>query len=394
MPKTPEEIAADNDANREQREQLAREANKRRNDALLEARNAIADKADGIKDEEDDLVDLTDEVWDQNDRGEGGEARKKTRAERLAEADADATRREQESLTDEERETAAAADLLREQERLDQEQDDARDAGATDVRKNDKGVTEYRVEVAGAVKWLTLSQLRSQAGHMPDDSDAGRRSPQGDTTRQPKTPSPQTEQARPQAEELAKQEREARRAKLKDLYTRASMGDEEAIEALADMQSETPRVTPEALNRMVDERVDARVEGKTTFDRAVEWFESEDGYARELAAPGFKQKAAQIDVRLANEQPGLNPRQRLDLVGKELRTELKRMREFLGAPAGEGRRTPREPETKLERKRNAPQVPQAAGRTRPEAEPDERETTQEAIARMAASRGQARAIKH
>ena len=394
MPKTPEEIAADNDANREQREQLAREANKRRNDALLEARNAIADNADGIKDEEDDLVDLTDEVWDQNDRGEGAEPRKKTRAERVAEADAEAERRERDSMTEEERETAAAAELLREQERLDEDQDDARDAGATDSRKNDKGVTEYRVEVAGVVKWLTLRQLREQAGQVDDGADAGQRTRQGDTTPATRTPSRETEQARIQAEEQAKRDRDERKARLKDLYTRASMGDDEAIEALADMQSETPRVTPEVLNRMVDERVDARVEGKTAFDRAVNWFESEDGYARELAAPGFKQKAAQIDVRLAAEQPGLEPRQRLDLVGKELRTELKRMREFLGAPAGETRRTPREPESKLERKRNAPQVPQAAGRTRPEAEPDERETTQEAIARMAASRGQARAIKH
>jgi len=393
MPKSAEEIAADNEANREQREQLAREANKRRNDALLEARNAIADRADEIKDEEEDLVELTDEVWDQQDRGEGGAARK-TRAEQLAEAEAEAERRERASMSEEEREQAAAAELLREQERLDAEQDAARDAGATDVRKNAKGQTEYRVDTPAGVKWLTLGQLRAQAGQVAEESQTGQDGRDGDITARTRTPSRETEQARAHAEEQAKKEREERRARLKDLYTRASMGDDEAIEALADMQSETPRVTPEVLIRMVDERVDARVEGKTAFDRAVEWFESEDGFATELAAPGFKAKAAQIDARLAREHPEWSPRKRLEATGTELRQELAQLRQYLGAPNNvtptRETRTP----SKLDRKRSASQVPQAAGRTRQEAEPDERETTQEAIARMAASRGQARAIKH
>ena len=83
MPKTPEEIAADDVANQKQREALAREANKKRNDAMLEQRNAIADSADEVKNEEDDLQDLTDEIWDQGDRPD--QVTHKTRAQRLLE---------------------------------------------------------------------------------------------------------------------------------------------------------------------------------------------------------------------------------------------------------------------------------------------------------------------
>ncbi len=387
--KTPEEIAADEEANRAQREQLAREANKKRNDAQLEARNAIADSADEIKDEEEDLVELTDEQWDQEDR-QTDAPRRKTRAERLAEQEAE----EEGELTEEE----AAARLLRAREREDKDADVARDAGADDSRRNKAGQMEYRVEINGEEKWLTVSELRAHAGQAPTGDDAGQRTQAGDKTPRTQGPTPeQLAEQRQAAERKRTEERQARKAKLIDLHTRASMGDEEAIAELADIQADSSRVTPDEIERMVDSRVAARVQATTAFERDVAWFESDAGYGRELKAPGFKQKAAQIDARLAKEHPELSSRARLDRTGKELRRELAEMAKYLGAPAGTTRTssTTSRPETKLQRKQNAAdEVPRASGRPEREEEPDERMSASEAIANLAKQRGQARAIKH
>lgn len=393
MVKTPAEIAADEKAASDaQREQLAREANKKRNDALLEQRNAIADSADEIKTEEDDLEPLTDEAWDQGDRPD--HVTKKTRAERIAAQEEADRQAELDAMTEDEREAAAAAELLRNNERDEDDRDEARKAGADDVRKNEDGVTEYRV----GGKWLTLSALRELGGDPAEGDGTGQADDKGDKTRATRGPTPeQLEEQRRAAEARRKEERDARKAKFKDLQLRASMGDEEAIDELADIQADSTRVTPEEIERMVDSRVDARVVGKTAFDQAVAWFESDDGYAHELGAPGFKDKAAVIDARLFKEHPDWSPRKRLEATGKELRQELGKLQKFLGVKPGTGsgaaRRT--EPPSKLERKREAAgEVPRASGRARPDVEPDEKETVSEAIAGLAKGRGQGRPIQH
>ncbi len=391
MPKTPEEIAAEEAANKEQREALAREANKKRNDQLLEQRNAIADSADEIKNEEDDLEDLTDEVWDQNDRPD--QVTKKSRAQRLAEQEEQDREAELAAMTEDEREAAAAAELLRNNERDEDALDEARAAGADDARRNEAGDVEYRVEVAGEEKWLTLAQLRASAGQ----GDSGQPSKKGATTPATQGPTPEQREAQRLADEVRrKTERDARKAKFKDLQLRASMGDEEAIDELADIQADSTRVTPEELERMVDQRVDARVVGKTAFDQAVAWFESKDGYARELSAPGFKQKAAVIDKRLFDEHPDWSPRQRLDATGKELRRELTELQKFLGVKPGTTPAHKRdEPPTRLARKAAAAdEVPRASGRARTETEPDEVQTSRDAISQLARGRGQQRPISH
>lgn len=394
MAKTAAELKADEDAaNKEHREQLAREANKKRNDALLEQRNAIADSADEIKDEEDDLEPLTDEVWDQ-DGGRSDNPPRKTRAERLAEQEERDREAEREAMTEDEREAAAAAELLRNNERNEDELDEARDAGADDVRKNAAGVTEYKV----GGKWLTLSALRALGGDPGDDADTGQGDKGGVKTPATRGPTPEQLQEQRRAEEQRRSdEKAARKAKFKDLFLRASMGDEEAIAELADIQADTSRVTPEDIERMVDTRVDARVVGRTAFDQAVSWFESDDGYARELSAPGFKDKAAVIDKRLADEHPDWSPRKRLEATGEELRGELGKLEKFLGVKPGTtgARRERTEADTKLDRKRAAAtEVPRASGRVRPDVEPDEKETVSEAIAGLAKGRGQGRPIQH
>ena len=383
---TPEEKAAADKENREQREHLAAEVNKKRNDALLEQRNAIADRADEIKDEEDDLVDLTDEVWAQED----GRAPKKTREQRLAEQDAEDERKEREAESEGTTEEEAAAELLRAKEREDREADAAREAGADDSRQRKDGTLEYRFEDdAGTVTWLTVKELRARAG----DTGSGQGGEDGATTTATRRDSPtqaQREQASREAEERRQAERKVLRDKLIDLNTRASMGDETAINELADMQLDAITGDSGRIQRMVDERVDARVTGRTEFQKAVDWFESEDGYADVLTTPRLKSEAGRLDAALAQEHPDWTPRQRLDHVGKQMR----QLREDLGGAAPRRDNPPPRRETKVDRKRNAPQVPQAAGRQRPEAEPDEQESTADAIARLARGRGQAHAIKH
>lgn len=390
--KTPEQIAQEEqDASREQREQLARDANKKRNDAMLEARNNIADRADEVKVEEDELEPLTDEVWDQTDREEGRAP--KSRKERLAAQDAEDDELEADELamkgmSEEEREGYMAAKLLRASEEQDEDQDLAREAGASDSRKNADGVVEYKVKVAGRVLWLTLSQLREQAGDPSDESDTRQRGGEGDTTPRARTPSPDAEAIRLQAVERKQQERAALRAKLRDLNLRASMGDEAAIDELTDLQLDAISGDSDRMLAKVDERVDARIVGRTDFQKAVDWFESEAGYADVLTTPRLKAEAGRLDVEVARTHPDWTPRQRLESVGAQMR----QLREDLGGAARKD--PPSRGQSKEQRKANAPQVPRAAGRTREAPEPDETESASEAINRMAQSRGQHRAISH
>lgn len=368
MPKTAEEIAAEELAQKEHREQLAREANKKRNDQQLERRNAIADSADRVKDDEDDLQDLTDEVWDQADRPDN---KPKSRAEQIAEQEA--AEEEEEGELDEDE---AAARLIRKKEAEDLEMDEARDAGAEDIRKNAQGVTEYQVNVNGKMKWLSLEQLRATAGKVEAADEYLREAKAGAT--KPGTQQPDT--AAIERERQATERHAATKTKLKDLYSRASMGDEEAIDELAEIQAGLSRVTPDVL-RIVDERVDARVVGRTSFEKAVEWFEGE--YSEELNTTTLKSFAARRDKEIATENPDMDPRARLKKVGDEMR----QIREDLG---GTRRKTPA---SKADRKQGLPSIPSAAGRQRQAREEDEQESTQDTIRKMAQARG-GRVIKH
>lgn len=365
MPKSEAEIAADEKATREHREELAREANQKRNDALLAARNAIADNADRTDPEKTDLEDVTDEMLDVDEP----QTRRLTRAEQLA--------------AQEEEEAEAAAKVLREAQGEEDKLDEARKAGADDSRKNDAGVIEYRVEVNGEEKWLTLEALRAAAGAGPEPEGDLQATRKGATSDPDPSHTPQARaEARRQAAEKQAAEAAAYKAHLKDLFTKASMGDEQAIDELAEIQVGQSRVTPDVL-RIVNEQVDARMVGRSTFERAVAWFEAE--YQPELSTNTLKAFAARRDKEIAEANPDMEPRARLKLVGDEMRQLRK---DLGGEPA---RKTP---ETKLERKKAAPQVPSAAGRQRPEPDADEAESTQDTIRRMAQSRGQSAAIKH
>jgi hypothetical protein len=373
MAKTPDEIAAEEDAAKKHREELAKQANANRNKERVDRLGQIADNADRIKEEEDELEDMTDEAWARAQRQDQDEPPEKTEKRRVA-------KDEDEDATLEESESERA--VRRQAERTDRDMDEAREAGADDIRKRDDGTVEYRLEKNGEVRWLTLSELREAAGEVPDErEDLTESEPRGRTAAT-RAPSP-TEAERRAAAEAAKA---ARKAKLKDLLARVSMGDEAAIDELAELQAGISDVTSDNLQELVIQTVDARVEGKTSFDRAVEWFESE--YREELASPRLKKMAARLDREYADEDPALNPKARLKKVGEELRSFR---RELLGEQDTPGGRRNVD---KQERKRQLSPVREASGRPRQESEPDEAGSVQDAIQNMARSRGQARAIKH
>lgn len=371
MPKSVDEIATEEAEQKAHRAELAREANRKRNDAMLERRNAIADSSDRVKEEEEGLEPLTDEVWDQEDRQSG--APKKTRAELIAEQDA----REEEGEDE-----ASKSKVIKDAEAADRgELDEARKAGADDTRRNKSGITEYRVEANGKEKWLTLEQLRAHASGDGEGGEALHTEDDGVKRTPTRATDPAVLEAQRQADERRTAEAAAYKARLKDLYTKASMGDEQAIDELAEIQAGLSRVTPDVL-RIVDERVDARVVGRTAFEKAVAWFEDE--YSDELSTPRLKAFAARRDREMAQADPDMDPRSRLDLVGKELR----------GIRTDLGGKPKVAPQTKQVRKASVTEIPVAGGRQRPEASEDEQESTSDAIARMAKGRGQARAIKH
>jgi hypothetical protein len=320
---------------RRERERLAAEANRKRNDEQLDRRNAIADSADEVRAA--DFEDFNpDETKDEStDEGEESEE-----------------------------------EVVKEAQKVDRELDEARDAGADDIRVTD-GVTQYRTVVNGKERWQTLPELRATAQKVESADEYLREA--SESVRKAAQLQPSVEERRVQADEEAK----ARRTRLRETLSRAVMGDDEALDALAQSIDEGPsRVTPDVL-QLVDQRVD----GRMTFRQAAAWFDTE--YAEELKSPRLKQYIVTRDSQMAAEHPEMNFRDRLKAVGDEVRE----MRKELGGSVTQV-------STKQARKEAAPQVPSSAATRTREAPADEEEGYESAIDRMAKSRGQPRAHKH
>lgn len=319
---------------RKERERLAAEANKARNQEMLDKRNAIADSADEFR--ANDFEDFNpDEPTDQTE-----ETGAETEEEVVAEA-----------------------------QKVDRELDAARDAGADDIRVID-GKTQYRTVVNGKERWQSLSELRATAQKV-ESADEYLHSAKESFTKAAQL-QPSNEERQLQADEEAK----ARRKSLRETLSRAVMGDDAALDALAQSIDEGPsRVTPDVL-QLVDQRVD----GRMTFRQAAAWFDGE--YAEELKSPRLKQYIVTRDSQMAQEHPDMPFKERLKAVGDEVRE----MRKELGGPVTAS--------TKQARKESAPQVPTAASTRTREAPVDEEEGYESAIDRMAKARGQPRAHKH
>lgn len=347
---------------RQEREKLARESNSRRNAERIARMESIADSTEAHDPEHREMEEVTDEML-------ADEGLSEEQANARAMARAQARKPEGEEQED------PAADASAENDQVEERRDDeAREAGADDVRIVN-GVKEYRLLINGHEKWQTLAQIRASAQKVESADEYLQTA--ADTVRKA------TRSAQPSPEEVQQAERtkQERRTRVKELLKRQALGDEQAIDELAELIDATPSaVTPDVL-RALDERFDSRV----TFRDAVTWFEGE--YANELRHPAMKSYAGELDAALAAQDRTLSPKQRLKQVGEQIRRELKETYGLAAAPAG--------PSDKARRKAEGTRRLTTAGeRQQTRTEEEEAESTQTVIQRMAESRHQPRAVVH
>jgi hypothetical protein len=301
------------------REQEAKAANDQRNNERLERLNAIANQ----NDESGEFDDIEDEAWDHQ-----------TPAANVPDA-------EPEEVTE------------------------ARSHGADDVRETN-GETYYRIIVNGQERWLTLQQLRDTSSKITAADEYLRNAKQAmqNVGVAPSTDEPQS-----------------RESGVRDMLTRALMGEQEAIDELARRLERTPSQTD--VLRSVDERID----GRLTFRQAVDWFETE--YADTLTIEPVRARAVQVDAELAAQNPEMDFKARLKMVGDDARNYLQQLRSQLGVVAPDSGRSQKEA-----RKASVRSLPVAGGRQSDGGEEGDDETYETTISKMAQSRGQGRPIIH
>ena len=319
---------------RAKREAEARAANKQRNDERLERLNAIANQADEKK-SADGMEDLDDEAWTEQ-----------------------GARREREPEQDD-------GTVVAEAEEADRNLDEARAAGADDVKVTN-GETYYRLIVNGQERWLTLQQLRENASKVSAADEYLRSAKELVKNNLTAAPSHRDEPA------------STDRGRVRELLNRAIMGEQEAIDELA-QAIERPSASADVA-RLVDERVD----GRLTFREAVNWFDKE--YQGELSDPRLKEYMVWKDSQLAQSNPDMDFKERLRTVGEEARALRGRP---VAPPADPQRRADKE-----QRKASVRAIPVAGGRQADDSDEDENETYESSIAKMASARGQARPTVH
>jgi hypothetical protein len=165
------------------------------------------------------------------------------------------------------------------------------------------------------------------------------------------------------------------------MLTRALMGEQEAIDELARRLERTPSQTD--VLRSVDERID----GRLTFRQAVDWFETE--YADTLKVEPVRARAVQVDAELAAQNPEMDFKARLKMVGDDARTYLQQLRSQLGVVAPESGKSQKEA-----RKASVRSLPVAGGRQSDGGDEGDDETYESTISKMASARGQGRPIIH
>lgn len=153
------------------------------------------------------------------------------------------------------------------------------------------------------------------------------------------------------------------------------MGSEdEAVKAIRKLRAKPSEVTPDAVARVVDERL--------SFQEAAKKFKSD--YADLLADPFLKKLVYERDSELAQNQPELGYEDRLKRVGDEIREWKQKVAG--GAPAPKL--------DKAARKASVANVPAAGGRQSMGSSEDGEENPENVIAAMAKARGQGRAVQH
>ena len=282
-------------------------------------------------------------------------------------------------------EEAEAEAALREQaERAEREEDDGQDAarrlqaegveepatrdvprGTSAVEEGDEktidGVRYYATVVGNEMRWLTLKQLREQAGRaglteraLQDAQEAVKRSTQ-------------------LALAHREQPSEISQGDLEEVIASASMGDETAIKKLASVLTQaTSTKTQVDVSRQISEQI--------ATQRAVDSGEraQQDILSNASLAPVFRMRLSQ----LSQEAPDLMIVEAYRRIGDQIRKEFAPMLSQSSAPR-----------TKEERKRTLVNVPAAAGRQRQQVDEEQEEPVGSVIDQMAKGRGRDRAVR-
>lgn len=323
------------DEKKAEREKAAREGNDKRNSDRLERLNQIANQGDDLK-AKDGLEDIPDAAWE-----EPGKAP----AEGSKEPD--------------------TSRVVMEAQEEDAKADEAREAGATDV-KQVNGETYYQLMVNGQEQWKTLAQLRETSSKVTAADEYLRNAKESARKAQGLIPSDEDEEGK------------AGDARLREVIARVQMGDAEAAEELArSIEARPSRVTPDVL-QAVDERIGSQLK----FREDADWFRRE--YKDEWADPILHDRIMKRDKEMAKLYPEMDYRERLKEVGDEARA----MR------IARGIKTTPETNPKESRKAQVRALPTAAGRMSEEPEEGEEETYESAIANIAKARGQGRPVIH
>jgi hypothetical protein len=321
------------DQKREAGQKAAREGNAKLNNDRLERLNQIANQSDELKNE-DGMEDIPDVAW-------------KEPGKQPAEGPEDEAR------------------VVMEAEEQDKAQDEARDAGATDI-KQVNGETYYQLIVNGQEKWLTLAQLREKSAKIAAADEYLHNAKESAKKAESLIPSQEDESE------------STRKARTREVIARVQMGDAEAAEELAQLIDARPsRVTPDVL-----QAVDERIGSQLSFRDDADWFRRE--YKAEWDDPTLNARIMKRDKEMAQLYPTMNYRERLKEVGDEARA----MRIAKAKPE------PLKDNPKEARKAQVRALPVAATRMADEPDEGEEETYESAIANIAKARGQGRPIIH
>ena len=357
----PEDTEKSEAEQRREAAERAAAANRQRNTERLERLESIADSAETTGEHKDD-EELTEEMWADQELSDD---------QRAARAIVKARAKTSEGDDQDEQEPKIEGAQNDQVEEL--HDDEAREAGADDVREVD-GVKQYRLVVNGKELWKSLAEIRASAQKVESADEYLQTAT--DTVRR-------ATRSAPTAEEVAEADRkkQERRTHVRALLQRQAMGDEQAIDELAELidPSAPSAVTPDVL-RALDERFDSRV----TFREAVSWFEGE--YAPELKHQAMKSYAGELDAALAAQNPTLQPKERLKRVGDQIRRELRETYGLSGSSPG--------PSDKARRKAEVRRPTPAGERRQERVDEDEVEDVGSTIQKMAQSRHQPRAVVH
>lgn len=348
------------------------QVNDRGNRARVDRLARIANVADGNRASELDDVDgdRTTGRFAGGEFDDSAEARERAAEREEAEAQA-ALEAQREAAEEEERENARR---LQEEGRAEDEDEPGRVA-ADETEEGDErvinGVKHYAVAINGQVRWLTLKQLREDRAKAGDvdkalqDAQAALQSAAAASLR----PNPDEEEP-----ELDEQD-------LRNVFTAAVMGDEEAIAKLVPLIArKNPGVSRDAVSQEVSRRL--------ATQREVERSEAEQRQILEHPVLGgvFKQRLA----ALSQEKPTTRIYDAYQQVGQSMRKDFAAM---LPKEGNADRSRPNPPADKATRKRSYVGPPSAASRQPVAQDPDREVPVGETIDQIARSRGQSRAIR-